>query len=111
MTPCLRRVSGEQPSRALLDRLSQLAVPRPIERRPVDCSAGARAWILVRAGNCAVMVATTAPEQPVPHTPPAVALGAAVLGLVLAGLLYRFPPSLALALVGGIVLVEALGLR
>jgi hypothetical protein len=29
--------SGEQPSRALLDRLSQLAVPRPIGRGPVDC--------------------------------------------------------------------------
>jgi tetratricopeptide (TPR) repeat protein len=29
--------SGEQPSRALLDRLSDLAVPRPIGRGPVDC--------------------------------------------------------------------------
>jgi tetratricopeptide (TPR) repeat protein len=28
---------GEPPSRALLDRLSELAVPGPIERRPVDC--------------------------------------------------------------------------
>jgi hypothetical protein len=28
---------GQQPSRALLDRLSELAIPRPIGRGPVDC--------------------------------------------------------------------------
>ena len=56
------------------------------------------------------MVATTAPEQARPTHAGAAALGAAVLGLALAGLLYRFPPSLALALVGGIVLVGALAL-
>ena len=56
------------------------------------------------------MVVTTAPEQARPPRAAAAALGAAVLGLALAGLLYRFPPSLALALAGGIVLVGALAL-
>jgi O-antigen ligase len=56
------------------------------------------------------MVATTAPQQARPPRAAGAALGAAILGLALAGLLYRFPPSLALALAGGIVLVAALAL-
>ena len=56
------------------------------------------------------MVATTAPEPARPTRAAAAALGAAALGLVLTGLLYRFPPSLPLALVGGTVLVGALAL-
>lgn len=56
------------------------------------------------------MVATTAAEQARPTRAAGAALGAAALGLVLAGLLYRFPPSLGLALVGGTVLVGALTL-
>ena len=63
----------------------------------------------MRAGTCAVMVATTAPEPARPARAASAALGAAALGLLLAGLLYRFPPSMALAVAGGIVLVGALG--
>ncbi len=64
----------------------------------------------MRAGYCGVMVAATAPEQVRPTRAAVAAVGAAALGLVLAGLLYRFPPSLALALVGGSVLTGALAL-
>lgn len=56
------------------------------------------------------MVATTAPRQARPTRAVGAAVGAAALGLLLAGLLYRFPPSLALALVGGTVLVASLAL-
>jgi O-antigen ligase len=56
----------------------------------------------------AVTVATARPARP--RGAAGAALGGALLGLVLAVLLYRFPPPLELALAGGIAMVAVLAL-
>ncbi|HWM10362.1 MAG TPA: O-antigen ligase family protein [Solirubrobacteraceae bacterium] len=55
------------------------------------------------------MAVATSTAGPRPRSAGA-ALGAAALGLVLAGLLYRFPPPLGLSVVGGVAMIGVLAL-
>lgn len=55
-------------------------------------------------------VTTAASPRRRPRNAAGSALGAGVLGLVLAVLLYRFPPPLSLALVGGVAMIAVLAL-